>query len=92
MCSSDLKIRITFDHTGTGLTSSDGKPLTCFEIASSYMRFVKAQTQIDGDTLLVFSDAIASPVAVRFGWHQLSQPNLTNKEGLPASPFRTDRW
>jgi len=88
----DGKIRITFDHTGTGLTSSDGKPLTCFEIASSYKRFVKAQTQIDGDTLLVWSNAIASPVAVRFAWNQESQPNLSNKEGLPASPFRTDKW
>ncbi|MHC4394130.1 MAG: sialate O-acetylesterase [Planctomycetota bacterium] len=86
------KIRINFDHVGSGLTSREGKGLTWFEIASAYKRFVKAETQIDGDTVIVWNDSIASPVAVRFGWHQEAQPNLSNKEGLPALPFRTDRW
>ena len=45
-----------------------------------------------GDTVVVWSENVPSPVAVRFGWHQLAVPNLGNSAGLPASPFRTDRW
>ncbi len=63
-----------------------------FEIAGENQKFFKARARIDGDTVLVWSDEVAVPVAVRFGWHQEAQPNLMNKEGLPASPFRTDRW
>ena len=88
----DGKIRISFEHTGSGLVSRDGKDLTWFEIASSYKRFVKANAQIDGDTVVVWNDEIVSPVAVRFGWNQEARPNLSNKEELPALPFRTDRW
>jgi hypothetical protein len=29
---------------------------------------------------------------VRFGWHQIAEPNLASKAGLPVSPFRTDKW
>jgi sialate O-acetylesterase len=86
------RIRIDFDHTGSGLTSSDGKPLGRFEIAGDDRKFVAARATIDGDTLVVTSDEIHDPVAVRFGWHQEAEPNLSNREGLPASPFRTDRW
>jgi sialate O-acetylesterase len=86
------KIRIRFDHVGGGLASRDGKPLTWFTIAAADSNFVEAQAKIDGDTVLVWSDTVAKPAAVRFGWHQEAQPNLMNKEGLPASPFRTDDW
>jgi sialate O-acetylesterase len=86
------KARISFDHVGGGLASRDGKPLTFFEIAGADKKFVKAQATIDGDTVVVSSDEIKEPVAVRFGWHQEAMPNLQNKEGLPAAPFRTDRW
>ena len=85
-------IRLTFDHVGSGLTSRDEKPLTWFEIAGEDKEFVEAQATIDGDTLIVSSDAIANPVAVRFGWHQSAEPNFVNKEGLPASPFHTAPW
>ena len=44
------------------------------------------------EKLTTSSDEIPDPVAVRFGWHQEAEPNLSNREGLPASPFRTDRW
>lgn len=84
------RIRIHFDHAGAGLASRDGKPLTCFEIAGEDKNFVKAHAEIEGSTLLVWSDEIQKPVAVRFGWHQEAEPNLMNKEGLPASPFIGD--
>jgi sialate O-acetylesterase len=86
------KIRITFDHVEGGLISLDEHPLTWFEVAGQDRTFYKAIAQIDGNSVLVWSEKIARPVAVRFGWHQLAEPNLGNKEGLPASPFRTDRW
>ncbi len=86
------KIRINFKYVGGGLVSRDGKELNWFEIAGADKKFVKAQARIDGDTVLVWSDEVAEPAAVRFGWNQEATPNLMNKEGLPASPFRTDKW
>ncbi|MHC4620026.1 MAG: sialate O-acetylesterase [Planctomycetota bacterium] len=86
------KVRIRFDHVGSGLASRDGQPLNWFTIAAADNNFVEAKAKIEGDTVLVWSDGVARPVAVRFGWHQEAEPNLTNKEGLPASPFRTDNW
>jgi sialate O-acetylesterase len=86
------KIRIAFEHMGGGLISLDDHPLTWFEVAGQDRIFFKARAKIDGDSVLVWNEKISNPVAVRFGWHQLAEPNLGNKEGLPASPFRTDRW
>ncbi len=85
-------IRLTFNHIGSGLTSRDEEPLTWFEIAGEDKQFVEAQATIDGDTVVVSSETVANPVAVRFGWHQNAEPNFINKEDLPASPFRTDSW
>lgn len=86
------KTRIRFDHSGSGLISLDDRPLTWFTIAGKDHIFYKARAEIDGDSVLVWSENVSDPVAVRLGWHQLATPNLGNKEGLPASPFRTDRW
>mgnify|MGYP002343968107 FL=1 len=85
------KIRLSFNHTGSGLASRDGKPLDWFLIAGENGRFVKAQAVIEGNTIVVSSDAVDKPIAARFAWHQEAQPNLINKEGLPAGPFRTNR-
>jgi len=85
-------IVLTFDHVGGGLASRDGKDLDWFEIAGDDKAFVKATAKIVGNTVVVSSDSVAKPAAVRFGWSQKATPNLMNKEGLPASPFRTDRW
>ena len=85
------KIRLSFDHPGSGLASRDAKPLDWFLIAGENGRFVKAQAVIEGNTIVVSSDAIDKPIAARFAWHQEAQPNLINKEGLPAGPFRTYR-
>lgn len=81
------KIRIEFEHA-EGLTSRDGKPLSWFTIAGANREFVPAQAEIDGVTIVVWADSVKSPVAVRFGWHQIAEPNLMNKHKLPASPFR----
>lgn len=86
------KIRIAFDHTGSGLASRDGKPLCCFQIAGEDKEFVWAGAVIEENSVVVFCDSVEAPVAVRFGWHKEGCPNLINKEGLPALPFRTDRW
>ena len=85
-------IRLSFDSVGSGLMARDEQPLTWFEIAGEDKQFVEAKATIDGDTIVVSSDTVANPVAVRFGWHQSAEPNFVNKEGLPASPFRTYPW
>ncbi len=83
------KIRVNFDHTGGGLMSRDGKALSHFEIAGADGKFVPAQAEITGKSVVVSSPQVPNPVHVRFGWHQEAVPNLANKEGLPASPFTT---
>ncbi|MGE0756544.1 MAG: sialate O-acetylesterase [Pirellulaceae bacterium] len=83
------KIRIKFQHAGGGLTARDGKPLSHFEIAGDDGNFVAATATIDGATVVVHSEKVAKPSAVRFAWDQIAEPNLSNQEGLPASPFRT---
>lgn len=88
----DAAIHIAFDHVGSGLTSRDGKPLNWFEIAGPDKKFYKADAEISGNAVLVWNSKVRKPVAVRFAWHQEAIPNLINKEGLPASPFRTDKW
>ncbi len=85
------KIRISFDHLGGGLISRDGKPLREFTIAAADKAFMPANAEIDGSTIVIVSDAVTNPVAVRFAFSGTAQPNLANKEGLPAAPFRTDK-
>ncbi len=83
------KIRVKFKHAGGGLAAKGG-PLAHFTIAGKDGEFVPAAATIDGDTVVVHSDQVAKPAAVRFGWADDAEPNLFNKERLPASPFRTD--
>jgi sialate O-acetylesterase len=86
------KVRLAFDHVGGGLVARDGKPLTHFQVAGEDKNFVNANAVIEGNAVVVSADGVANPVAVRFGWAETAEPNLSNKEGLPASPFRTDSW
>lgn len=86
------KVRLSFQHVGGGLVAKEGKPLKHFEIAGEDEKFVPATAVIDGETIVVTSDQVTKPVAVRFAWNDTAEPNLFNKEGLPASPFRTDRF
>ena len=82
------KIRLRFDHAASGLASRDRKPLTWFEIIGKDTDFVNATAAIDGDSVVVSSPEVKQPAAVRFAWHRNAEPNLMNKEGLPARPFR----
>lgn len=86
------KIRLSFDHLGGGLKSSNGKPLDFFTIAGADEKFYPATATIDNKTIVVSTPKVKKPIAVRLGWHEAATPNLINKEGLPASPFRTDRF
>lgn len=98
------KIRLSFEYVGKGLmigkknglnpTEEDksGK-LSRFAIAGDDKKWVWADAVIDGDTVVVSSKDVPSPVAVRYAFSQNPVgANLYNKEGLPASPFRTDDW
>ncbi len=98
------KIRIEFDHVGSGLmvgkkegrnpTGEDkGARLKRFAIAGEDRKWAWAEAVIDGDTIVVSSPAVAKPVAVRYAYSMNPAGcNLYNREGLPASPFRTDDW
>jgi sialate O-acetylesterase len=84
--------QIQFDHLGGGLVAKDGQPLTGFAIAGEDRQFVWADAEIDGDIVVVQSDQVSEPVAVRYGWAGHPQMSLYNSEGFPALPFRTDDW
>lgn len=85
------KITLRFKHVGAGLVANDGE-LTGFTIAGEDKKFHAAQAAIEGDTVVVSSEQVAKPVAVRYGWAAYPVVNLWNKDGLPASPFRTDTF
>jgi sialate O-acetylesterase len=83
-------IRVSFTGRGSGLASRDGKPLTHFEIIGENGFYTPAKAEIDPktNTVLVSSPKAPNPGAVRFAWHKTAEPNLINKEGLPANSFR----
>jgi len=87
-------IRINFkaESIGKGLTSKDGKNLTCFRIAGTDQKFYPATGIISGNTIIVNSPNVNAPVAVRFAYTEGSMANLMNKDGIIAYPFRTDSW
>lgn len=85
------KIRIFFDFANGGLTSF-GDELRHFQIAGADGEFKPAKAEISDKTVVVFSDEVKVPAAVRFGWNSTDITNLFNVLGLPAAPFRTDTW
>lgn len=85
------KARLSFKHVGGGLEAK-GENLTGFAVAGEDRTFHWADAKIDGSTVVVSSDKVAKPVAVRYAWADNPDCNLYNKEGIPASPFRTDDW
>ena len=85
------EIRVQFKYAGMGLQAHGGT-LQGFSIAGDDKKFRRAVARIDGDAVAVSSSEVASPVAVRYDWADSPEGNLYNKEGLPASPFRTDDW
>jgi sialate O-acetylesterase len=85
----DGKVVVGFKHVGKGLVVH-GPTLTGFSIAGNDGKFVEAQARILGDEVTVSSPQVPRPAAVRYGWANYPAVNLWNKDGLPASPFRTD--
>ena len=84
------RIVLSFSSTGGGLRSRDGA-LRHFAIAGEDGRFVWADAVIKGNTVVVSSPEVPYPVAVRYAWaDNPDEANLINREGLLASPFRTD--
>jgi sialate O-acetylesterase len=80
-----------FDHVGSGLEIRGGTTLTGFTIRGADGAWVNADARIEGsDQVVVSSKQVDKPNAVRFGWSDLPTGNLFNKEGFPATPFRTD--
>ncbi len=86
------RIILNFDHVGGGLAAAADEPLRGFAVAGADRKFVWADAKIAGDTVVVSSDKVSEPVAVRYAWADNPVCNLCNKEGLPASAFRTDDW
>ncbi len=86
------RIRISFTSTASGLSTKDGKGVTGFAIAGSDKHFYWAKAIIDGNEIVVYSDSVSEPIAVRYAWADNPDCNLINSEGLPAIPFRTDNW
>ncbi|MGG9961429.1 sialate O-acetylesterase [Ferruginibacter sp. SUN106] len=88
----DKYITLSFTNMGSGLISNDGEELREFAIAGADKKFVWAKAIIEGDKIIVSSDAVAHPMYVRYAWADNPDVNFYNKEGLPASPFRTDGY
>ncbi|HEX9513111.1 MAG TPA: sialate O-acetylesterase [Puia sp.] len=88
------KIILTFTHTGSGLVVHDKYGyLKGFEIAGSDQQFYYARAMVQGDKVVVWQDGVSAPTAIRYGWaDDAGEGNFFNKEGFPASPFRTDQW
>ena len=86
------KIRIYFSSTGSGLIAKNHTDLNGFSIAGADKKFFWANAVIKGNEVEVSCDKVMNPLAVRYSWESNPDGNLYNKEGLPASPFRTDQW
>jgi len=85
------EVVIRFDNIGGGLITNDGEAPSEFAIAGTDKKFVWAKARIENDHVIVWNDALVEPKYVRYAWADNPvNPNLYNKEGLPASPFRTD--
>lgn len=85
------KIIISFTNIGSGLITNDGEEPSEFAIAGADKKFVWAKAKIDGNKVIVWNDDVPNPMYVRYAWADNPvNPNLYNKDGLPASPFRTE--
>lgn len=88
----DGKIILTFEQTNGGLVIKSKNDENNFQIAGKDKIFRKAEVKIAGNKLIVSSDEVKSPAAVRYGWSNYVDGSLFNIAGLPASSFRTDVW
>ncbi len=85
------KVRVQFDNVCDGLVVK-GPALKGFEIAGEDKKFFPVEAAIDSNAVVLWSDIVPVPVAVRYAWADNPECNLYNKAGLPAGPFRTDDW
>ena len=85
-------VRLTFKHTHGGLRARGGEGLKGFAVAGEDKKWHWADAKIEGDTVVVRSDKVQKPVAVRYAWANNPVCNLYNQANLPAVPFRTDDW
>lgn len=85
------RVVVSFDFVYSGLDSK-GEDLLGFTVCGADHKFVPAKAEIRSNEVIVFSEKVDKPVAVRYGWSNWTEANLFNKEGLPASPFRTDNF
>jgi len=83
---------LRFEHAADYLKTPGGGPLAGFMIAGEDREFFPADAKIEGKEIIVRSGRVEKPVAVRYGWDDNPYCNLYNSAGLPASPFRTDKW
>ncbi len=88
----DNKIRLTFEKSESKLVARDDDKLSGFEICGKDQKFFPAEAWIDGAAVIVTSEEVENPVAVRFAWTDTATPNFFNSDGFPASPFRTDNF
>ncbi|HYF48378.1 MAG TPA: sialate O-acetylesterase [Planctomycetota bacterium] len=86
------KAVVSFTHVGGGLAAKDGAALKGFTLCGADKKFVRAEAKIEGQTVVVSSPNVPAPAAVRYGWERNPDCNLINKEELPASPFRSDKF
>ena len=86
------EVHLRFGHIGAGLVAQGGPELQGFAVAGADHKFYWADARIVGDSVVVSSRDVPSPVAVRYAWGDSPRCNLLNRDGLPASPFRTDDW
>jgi len=86
------RIHVGFTNVGDGLVSKNAKEITGFAIAGKDKQFYWANAKIKGNEIVVYSDKVPQPVAVRYAWADNPECNLINSAGLPAIPFRTDDW
>jgi len=82
---------LSFKHVGDGLVAKTDT-LVGFEVSGGGTNFVPASATIEGDTVVVTSDKVEKPVAVRYGWSNIPEASLYNKNGLPATPFQCELW
>ena len=86
------KCRVCFAHAAGLCTANGAVSITGFELAGADQRFFAAEARIDGEAVIVESAAVPLPCAIRYAFRDNPEVNLVNAAGLPAVPFRTDRW
>jgi sialate O-acetylesterase len=86
------EVVVAFEHVDGGLVLKEGGGPSGFEVAGADKVWHAAKARVEGERLVISSDAVKEPVAVRYAWAEMAAVTLWNGEDLPASPFRTVDW